>query len=108
MKTRILLLAVCVCLCMTFGTKAFSADAVADAKSGLICRESSLIDINSATIDELQTLNGIGPVLARNIIEYRQKNGPFKSVDDLLSVDGIGTVKLESIRNMVKATTVKR
>ncbi len=48
------------------------------------------ININTATSEELQTLNGIGPSMAERIIEYRQTNGNFSSIDDLTNVSGIG------------------
>lgn len=58
---------------------------------------SGLLDINSATFTQLQTLPGIGPVLAQRIIDYRTKNGPFTSPADLAKVDGIGAKRLEAI-----------
>ena len=60
-----------------------------------------LIDINSAQAEELEVLPGIGPVLAGNIVEYRQRNGPFGEVEDLLAVPGIGPGKLEAIRPFI-------
>ncbi len=48
------------------------------------------ININTATSEQLQTLDGIGPSMAARIIEYRQSNGNFKSVDELTNVSGIG------------------
>jgi competence protein ComEA len=56
-----------------------------------------IVNINTAGIDELTTLKNIGPVLAQRIISFRDKNGPFKNVTDLLKVEGIGTKTLESI-----------
>ena len=60
-----------------------------------------LININSASATELETLSGIGEVLAGTIVEYRDQNGPFASVDDLLDVSGIGPATLEEIRDQV-------
>jgi competence protein ComEA len=62
---------------------------------------SSLININTASATELETLSGIGEVLAATIVEYRTQNGPFASVDDLLDVSGIGPATLEEIRDQV-------
>ncbi|MBR2786988.1 MAG: helix-hairpin-helix domain-containing protein [Clostridia bacterium] len=59
------------------------------------------VNINSATQTELETLNGIGPSLAAKIIEYRNKNGKFNSIDELMNVSGIGSSKLEGIRDSV-------
>jgi competence protein ComEA len=58
------------------------------------------IDINSADASELDKLPGVGPAIAQRIIEYRQANGPFRSVDDLIHVKGIGPKKMEQIRPM--------
>lgn len=60
-----------------------------------------LININTAGVNELDTLSGIGPALAERIIEYREKHGPFKSIDELTKVSGIGPVLLEKIRSKV-------
>lgn len=59
------------------------------------------IRINSATLDELDTLPGIGPALAQTIVEYRTENGPFTSLEDLDNVPGIGPSKLEALRDMI-------
>jgi len=60
------------------------------------------IDINQATVEDLEKLPGIGPKIAKNIIEYREKNGPFKSIEELLKVKGIGPKKLEQIKKYLK------
>ena len=60
-----------------------------------------LININSASATELESLSGIGEVLAATIVEYRDQNGPFASVEDLMDVSGIGPATLEEIRDQV-------
>jgi comEA protein len=57
-----------------------------------------LIDINTATSEQLQRVPGIGETLARRIIEFRTEHGPFEKVDDLLNVQGIGTTSLDKMR----------
>jgi len=67
------------------------------------------VNINSASQAELETIKGIGPVKAKAIIDYRTKNGAFKSVDDLDNVKGIGKKSLDKFRSEVSvsgATTV--
>ena len=61
----------------------------------------TLVNINTATAEELETLPGIGEVLAATIIQHREEHGPFTSVDQLLDVSGIGEVTLEEIRDLV-------
>lgn len=59
------------------------------------------ININTADIDLLQTINGVGESLASKIIDYRKQNGKFKSVEDLKNVSGIGDKKFEDIKDKV-------
>ena len=61
----------------------------------------ALIDINTATSEQLQTLTGIGEVIAQRIIDYREEHGPFTSIDELLNVKGIGEITLSKFRNDV-------
>ena len=63
--------------------------------------ESCPLNINTATVGQLETLDGIGQVLAQRIVDYRNANGPFASVDDLLEVNGIGPGILETIRPQI-------
>jgi competence protein ComEA len=60
-----------------------------------------LINLNTATLDQLETLPGIGPSLGQRIIDHRQEHGPFRSVDDLLNVSGIGEKRLADLRSKV-------
>ena len=61
----------------------------------------SLIDLNTASARELESLPGIGPVMAGRIVAHREVNGPFAAVDDVQDVTGIGPKTLESIRSLV-------
>lgn len=58
----------------------------------------TLLNINTATEVELQTLPSIGPQMAKRIVQYRKENNDFKSVEDLIGVKGIGDKTLEKIR----------
>lgn len=59
------------------------------------------VNINTASPTELDTLPGVGEVIAQRIIDHRTEHGPFTSVDDLLDVSGIGEVTLEELRDLV-------
>ncbi|MDA1094036.1 MAG: helix-hairpin-helix domain-containing protein [Acidobacteria bacterium] len=61
----------------------------------------SLIDVNTATAEQLQTLPGVGPRTAERIIEYRRDNGGFKKVEDLMNVRGIGERSFLQLRPLV-------
>jgi len=64
--------------------------------------DTGLIDLNRAQADQLVELQGIGPVLAQRIVAYRDENGRFATVEDLLDVPGIGEAKLALLRPWVK------
>jgi competence protein ComEA len=64
-------------------------------------RSSGKININTASVSELDVLPGIGPKLAERIILYRQQHGPFKRVDDVILVSGIGPKRLEQMKNLI-------
>ncbi len=59
------------------------------------------ISLGTATLEQLDTLPGIGPVTAQAILDHRSEHGPFASVDDLLDVNGIGAATLADIRDQV-------
>ena len=56
------------------------------------------VNLNTATKEDLDKVKGIGPVKAQSIIEYRKKNGPFKSVDELENVKGFGSKSVKKVR----------
>lgn len=63
--------------------------------------ELQTVDINTADVQQLQRLEGIGPVLAQRIVDWREANGKFTSAEDLLEVDGIGNAVLENMREFI-------
>ena len=72
--------------------------------------EPGVVNVNTATADELTLLPGIGETKARAIVDHRQANGAYHDVDDLLEVKGIGEAALERIRGRVVlqgATTLR-
>lgn len=79
-----------------------SADSVeADADGVEADAASGRIDLNTASAAELDALRGIGPALAQRIVESREQEGPFRSVDEVTRVRGIGPAKLEGFRDQV-------
>lgn len=68
-----------------------------------ISKDSKKININKAAAAELMNLDGVGEVLARRIVEYRMKNGPFVSIEDLKRVQGIGDKLFSKIRDSVSS-----
>ena len=80
-------------------TEYVSSNSAAVAAAGT--NSSGLININTASSVLLDTLPGIGPVLAERIIEYRETNGPFAAVEDLGNVEGIGSKTLLEILNLI-------
>ena len=87
------------------GTNSSSSNSSASNSSGL--RESqsssrySIVNINTATQTELETLPGIGPSLALKIINYRNENGKFSSIEEIKNVSGIGESKFEDLKNYI-------
>ena len=59
------------------------------------------VDLNKATQTELETIKGVGPAKAKAIIDYRTKNGPFKTVDDLDNVKGFGKKSVDKVRSEI-------
>ena len=60
------------------------------------------IDLNTATAEQLQQVPGIGPSTARAIVNFRQKSGPFRKIEDLLAIKGVSKARLEKMRPYLK------
>jgi comEA protein len=88
--------------CLTFSQAATASQRQEPNKS-----PSAVIDINRASAEELQKLPGIGPKLAQQIVAFREKHGPFRRVEDLLVIKGIGPKKWKAIRPHVVVSSKK-
>ena len=83
-------------LSLAAATKVHAASKAATPASAPV-----MVNINKAGVEELDKVRGIGPAMARRIIDFRTANGPFKSVDDLVQVRGIGGSKLQKIKDQI-------
>ncbi|MEK6751523.1 MAG: helix-hairpin-helix domain-containing protein [Chloroflexota bacterium] len=63
--------------------------------------QNDLININTATKEELDALPGIGPTTAQRIIDYRTANGPFEAIDEIMNVSGIGPATFDEIKDLI-------
>ena len=75
--------------------------AVAAGAGAADAGSSGVVNVNTASVDELQYLPRVGPALAGRILEFREANGPFKGVDELVAVRGIGETSLENLKPFV-------
>ena len=66
------------------------------------------VDINKATAEQLESLPGVGEKLAQRIVEYREQQGPFGSVEELMNVRGIGEKSFEKLRDRLTVGTAKK
>ena len=63
--------------------------------------QNDMVNINNANTQQLQTLKGVGPAMAQKIIDYRNENGPFKTIDDLKNVSGIGEKTFDKLKEKI-------
>ena len=65
------------------------------------------VNLNTATVEQLATIPGVGPRMAERIIDYRQKNGGFKKVEDLMNVSGVGEKSFLKMKPLITVTMPK-
>ena len=67
----------------------------------------TVVNLNTATASQLEALSGIGPKMAQRIVEYRQKNGAFKKVEELMNVKGIGEKSFLKLKPQLTVAAAK-
>jgi len=87
--------------CIVIRKKGEAPSNSSDTSSGN-SKENQKIDINTATLEDFDRLPGIGPAKAKIILDYREKNGPFNSIDDLKKVKGIGEATVDKFKDMIE------
>jgi competence protein ComEA len=76
--------------------------AAGSAGAGSSAAPGTPLGLNTASAEQLETLPGVGPVLAQHIVDYRTEHGGFRSVDELREVDGIGDRRFDDLQNLVR------
>lgn len=93
-------------LCFAAGTVYAQSDRPAARTGGTaIAEASSPLNLNTASQAQLEALPGIGPSTAMRILEYRQKNGGFKKVEDLMNVRGVGEKSFLKLKPLITVST---
>jgi competence protein ComEA len=88
-------------------TAAVSAQESARPAAKAAAAAAGVVNLNTATVAQLETLPGIGKATAERILEYRQKNGGFKKVEDLMNVRGIGEKSFLKMKPLITVTAPK-
>ena len=84
------------------GASGAPAASAGDAAAGAAGAAQTPVSLNSATAEQLETLDGVGPATAQKILDWRQQHGGFRSIDDLTEVPGIGPKRLAALRPKVQ------
>ena len=106
MITRILMAAI---LGIAVSAAAASAQNKATPKTAatVTATATAPVNLNTATVEQLATIPGVGPRMAERIIDYRQKNGGFKKVEDLMNVSGVGEKSFLKMKPLITVTVPK-
>jgi competence protein ComEA len=100
--TQKLFVTACLCLALFLGAPAaVLAEGAPAAASKAAAENGRKVNLNTASIQELVDLPGIGPKTAEKIVAWRQENGKFKKVEDLMAVKGIGEKKFAKLKDLV-------
>ena len=101
-KTRLVLLGLLLCAAVAAAAPVLAAAQAEEKPAAKSAAPARPVDLNQASAEELTTIPGVGAALAQRIIEFREKEGPFRRVEDLMKVKGIGEKSFQKMRNHVK------
>ncbi len=103
MMIRILMAAI---TAVALSATALSAQSKAPAQKST-ATAAAPVNLNTATAEQLATIPGVGPKMAERIVDYRQKNGGFKKIEDLMNVSGVGEKSFLKMKPLITVTTPK-
>jgi competence protein ComEA len=92
---------------LVLGLCVASAGAQSSPRPAPAAQAAAMVNLNSANVAQLETLPGVGKATAERIVEYREKNGGFKKVEDLMNVRGIGEKSFLKIKPLITVATAK-
>ena len=105
--TRILMAAILGIAVSAAATSAQSKSTTQKAATGATATAAAPVNLNTATAEQLATIPGVGPKMAERIIDYRQKNGGFKKVEDLMNVSGVGEKSFLKMKPLITVAPLK-
>ena len=106
-RSLVSVLAFVLCVAAVAVPTAASQEGKAPAKPSRGAAPSQIVNVNTASAADFEALPGIGPKLAARIIDYRQKNGPFKKLEDLMNVQGLGEKNFLKLKPQLTLSSTK-
>lgn len=107
MITRILMAAILGIAVSAAAASAQNKATTPKAAATVTATATAPVNLNTATVEQLATIPGVGPKMAERIIDYRQKNGGFKKVEDLMNVSGVGEKSFLKMKPLITVTAAK-
>ena len=107
MITRILMAAILGIAVSAAAASAQNKATTPKAAATVTATATAPVNLNTATAEQLATIPGVGPKMAERIIDYRQKNGGFKKVEDLMNVSGVGEKSFLKMKPLITVTAAR-
>ena len=107
MITRILMAAILGIAVSAAAASAQNKATTPKAAATVTATATAPVNLNTATVEQLATIPGVGPRMAERIIDYRQKNGGFKKVEDLMNVSGVGEKSFLKMKPLITVAPLK-